>query len=58
MKKLSKIKNSFISRQVSTARISIKTVRSLLKNKDKNSMKDVLKGTFEGNIDLSWMSLI
>jgi predicted unusual protein kinase regulating ubiquinone biosynthesis (AarF/ABC1/UbiB family) len=51
MKKLNKIKDSFISRQFATAKLSFKAARSFYKNKNDDSLKDTLVGTFQGNIN-------
>jgi predicted unusual protein kinase regulating ubiquinone biosynthesis (AarF/ABC1/UbiB family) len=50
MKKLKKIKDSFVSRQLATAKLSIKTAKGLVKNRNKESLKETLRGTFQGNI--------
>lgn len=51
MKGLKKIKDSLLSRQIATAKISYKTARDFYKNKNRDSLKDTLKGAFQGNID-------
>jgi predicted unusual protein kinase regulating ubiquinone biosynthesis (AarF/ABC1/UbiB family) len=51
MKRLKKIKDSLLSRQLATAKISIKTARDLYKYRKGYSLKETLKGTFQGNID-------
>jgi predicted unusual protein kinase regulating ubiquinone biosynthesis (AarF/ABC1/UbiB family) len=51
MKKLKKIKDSFVLRQLATAKLSIKTARDFYKYRKEGSLKETLKGTFQGNID-------
>ena len=47
MKRLKKIKDSLLSRQIATAKISYKTARDFYKNKNRDSLKDTLKGAFQ-----------
>lgn len=51
MKRLKKIKNSFISRQLSTAKLSIKTAKDFYSTAKGESLKDNLRNAFQGNID-------
>lgn len=51
MKKIRKIRNSFISRNISTIKLSLKTTRGFLASRKSNSIKDLLQGTFNDNIE-------
>ncbi|MBD64784.1 MAG: hypothetical protein CME62_06230 [Halobacteriovoraceae bacterium] len=51
MKQIKKIKNSLLSRQITTAKLGLMTAKDLIKNRDKNSLKETLRGALENNID-------
>ncbi|MCO4795287.1 MAG: hypothetical protein KC493_16330, partial [Bacteriovoracaceae bacterium] len=50
MKKISKIKNGFISRQFSIAKLAYKTGKNFLSSDDK-TLKEKLKSGFEGQVE-------
>lgn len=51
MKKLKKLKDGLISRQIATAKLSYRTAKDLYRNRDMSSLKETLHGAFKGNLD-------
>lgn len=51
MKKIKKIRDSLISRHISTAKLSFKTTKGFITSRKSKSVKEILHGTFSDNIE-------